>query len=189
MLIIEAICRGDGREKFSKIVNYVQDRVTCDKHSLRQRVYYYLKKLVGLGILVKVSEGLYELPNITPYCLIGSGFKRFSYVGGLGKRYSRETPEPIIALNKLHRELRRFYGDYEIFQKGFKFITIDSDTLADIDRMRGYLSQIVSDLKRNSIPIIDCTSLTKIYTIIAIEIASKNYLPVIYIYENTGRLY
>ena len=211
VMIVRAICSSGGSARFSDIVRFVLNRGSFDRHRIRQRIYYHLKRMCTRGILVRKSKGIYELNTIAPFCLIGLEYPHFSYIGGLGRRLGREEPEPLVATNKLEEELSKKFSGFRFARKiiittpeasdewrdiidklsgmGFEFIMVSSSTLVDIRKMGDYLTSIVDRLKAGSIPIIDCTSLTKIYTIAAIEVATRECLPVIYIYEDTGELY
>jgi len=200
--IILALCHFGGRAGFSDIRSFL------GKHGVGfspQHLNAALSLLRRRGIISRVDKGVYILERVAPICLVSSSFDKFSYVGALGRREHREISEPEIAiwlLKKAGFELvekvvittedgRKNWADREIIfgNIGISFVSdLSLEELKNIELMRRRVEEIVYDLSDRTIPIIDCTSLNKVYTIAAYQVATTKHLPLIYIYEDTKEL-
>lgn len=202
LFIIPALCKGYGEARFYEIVDYIQKE---GGRFLAQHISAALRELRKRGIIEKVDKAKYRLVRVAPYCLMLDDFEKYSYVGALGLRDGRSESEPEIAIRLLIRSgirpvtkivLTTSEGkkSWEDRRHMFELAEIELihdvsvDELKDIELMTKRLEAIIDELSKHTIPIIDCTSLNKIYTIAAHQVAIRNHLPLIYVYEETKEL-
>lgn len=70
----------------------------------------------------------------------------------------------------------------------YQWILCYKEEVIKIDAIKGKVKPQLESLLRSHVVIMDCTSLTKPATIAYFELASTYYVPLIYVYEDTGQL-
>lgn len=160
---------------------------------------YKLKKLEKLGLIKKLGKGSYVVRYKTPLCFIRDVKHADMYIGMLGLRNGRDTPEPEIALQLLKQQGINI-GEAHIFATGntveewkgklgkYAVYILNMEELKRIEKMEKRLEDLYIKHMHNKVIILDCTSLTKTATIAFYKIATKYYTPLIYIYEHTKEL-
>ena len=212
-LIIRAICWKKGVARFADINSYLKEHyLSYDSSSTPQQITYHLKRLTKAGIIQKIARGVYRLKTFR-YCIpFWRECPKFSLVTALGKRNSRDIPEPLVALDLLKDELSKRLKKHERptishikiittttaleewrdrtedLSRIGEFKVVPEDYLISLEKMYRLLLGIIDKLEEETIPILDCTPLTKVYTIAIFNIAIKRGLPVIYIYETKKKL-
>jgi len=212
-LIVKAICSKQGIAKFSDINSFLKTHYSdYNPASTPQQITYYLRCLAEEGVIYKETRGVYRLRTFR-YCIpFWDVCPKFSLLTALGRRDSRDIPEPLVALNLLKESFeRKLRGQEEIVISPIKIITtatalgewkdrtedlsrigefkvVPEEYLISLEKIFQLLVKIVDELEKETIPILDCTPLTKIYTIAIFNIAIRRGLPVIYIYEAKKKL-
>ncbi|MHA1609130.1 MAG: MarR family transcriptional regulator [Candidatus Njordarchaeales archaeon] len=164
-----------------------------------QALNYSLKRLIKLGYVTRVMEGIYALSRVSPICFLSSDVNNVFYIGGLGLRNNRDTPEPIVAKELLEKngvkvaDLLVFttadaLKSWEDYAMKFKLRKLDKNALKDINVMREELKEEVTKAMEKAPVVLDCTSLNKVFTIAMYQLAQEQKLPLIYVYEDTKEL-
>ena len=157
-----------------------------------------LNILIDKGIVEKVGHGGYRLLNKT-YQFLFSKETPVTYVGMLGRRMGRVRAEPDLAVSLLRKcEINvengyvittlEAYESWKKLEEGYRIIFVERDDLVSIGRMVDTLERLLGDIWGESAVVLDCTSLTKPATIAFYKVSEERLLPLIYIYEDEGRL-
>ena len=160
---------------------------------------YHLNRLVEAGIVEAKGRGTYQLRYRTPISyLVGSG-EKIAYLGLLGEKNGRQTPETEIALRLLEAEglktsLKYIVTSPEALSEwsnqklNYQWILCYSDEIVDIDSVKGKVLPQLLALLKEYVVVMDCTSATKPASIAFYELAKEYLVPLIYIYEKSGTL-
>jgi len=191
--ILEALAIHGGTAAFSQI-----EKTSGVKGSV---LTHHLNKFQRLKIIEKEVKGTYSLAYKTPLCFIYASRTRIpiAYLGLLGRKNSREKPEPQVAIELLKREKihpslayvvtsPEALNEWKTLKPPYQWILCYEDEIIDIDAVKNkILPQLISLLK-DYIVIMDCTSATKPATIAYYELAQTYQIPLIYVYEETKEL-
>jgi DNA-binding transcriptional ArsR family regulator len=192
--IVQAIAQVGGTARFSVIsrMTGVADNV----------LMHHLNVLRQYGIVEQIVDGgPYSLRYKTPLCFI-FGEKtpeKVSYIGLLGDKNEREEAETEVALRLLKKEgievnlayvvtsstAAKTWKDREL---PVNWILVDGDALTDIDKIADKVEVVLTELVRNRLVIMDCTSFNKPATIALYELAQRYLIPLIYVYEPKRKL-
>ena len=193
--IVKAIAREGGAAKFSTISNStnIKDNV----------LLHHLNALMDYGIVEQIANGPYTLRYKTPLCFIfderALEKEMCVYVGLLGDRKERDEPETKIAFELLKKqgiEVNLAYvvtssaaaQSWKNTQLPVQWILVDGEAIMDIDKIRKRIETILTDLIKEHMVIMDCTSFNKPATIALYQLAEAYLIPLIYIYEPRGKL-
>ncbi len=189
-LIIKAICWKKGVARFADINSYLKEHYSSyNSSSTPQQITYHLRRLTEARIIQKIARGVYKLKTFR-YCIpFWRECPKFSLVTALGKRNSRNIPEPLVVLDLLKDELSRRLKEHEkptishikiittttaleewkdrteALSRIGEFKVVPEEYLISLEKISQLLVKIVDELEKETIPILDCTPLTKIYTI------------------------
>ncbi len=165
-------------------------------------VSHVLNSLVKIGLVKKLGKGNYEVRFRTPLCFIYSNKEalEFKLISLLGLKDNREEPEPAVAKSLLEAQgyhikevivitTEKAVNEWGGLLGDFSVKIIDSRDATDIKRVENFASKIVNNLLHEDVIILDLTSLTKPATIALYNLAVKNLIPLIYVYEQTKQLY
>jgi len=161
---------------------------------------YRLHRLVNKSILEKLSRGRYTLAYKTPLGFLSSKTPK-AYLGLLGLRQEHKEPEWITALNLLEREGFRInevtiVATPEAVSSWSNHVTTrvnwrlcSSDDLFKPSKCIEILEPIIADIARKSALIVDITAGPRPAGVMLHKIASRYYVPQIYVREDTKKLY
>lgn len=187
--IVQTIAQVGGTARFSII-----SRTTGITDNV---LIHHLNVLREYGIVEQiVAGGPYSLRYKTPLCFI-FGEKvpeKVSYIGLLGDKNGREEAETEVALKLLKKEGIEVNLAYVVTSsaaaqswKGrelpVNWILVDGNALTDIDKIADKVEVVLTELVRNHLVIMDCTSFNKPATIALYELAQRYLVPLIYVYE------
>lgn len=191
--IVKALAEMGGIANFSDI-----ERNSSVKDNV---LVHHLNALENLGIIDKVTKGTYRLRYKTPLCYLYEKSKQTDivYMGLLGKRSSRETPETKVALELLAAEglkprLVYVLTSHEALKSWanlrlpFQWIICYESEIVDIDLIKRKVRPQLESLLKDYLVILDCTSATKPATLAYYELAQQYLVPLIYVYEPIKRL-
>src|SRR5918996_591551 len=193
--IVQAIAQEGGTAKFSTI---------CKRTSIKDNtLLHHLNVLIEYGIIEQIADGPYALRYKTPLGFIlnekAPEKERCVYFGLLGDRRERDEPETKIALELLKKQGIEVNLGYVVTssaaaqswknsQLPVQWILVDGDAIMDIDKIRKRIESILTDLIKEHMVIMDCTSFNKPATIALYQLAEAYLIPLIYIYEPRGKL-
>jgi len=161
---------------------------------------YHLNRLQSLNLIETPVKGTYRLKYKTPLCfLYDSTEADVAYLGLLGRRGGRNEPETDVALRLLEGEgfspklkyvvtSPKALEEWSALKLPYQWILCYEDEIIDIDAIKQKVKPQLEDLLRDYVVILDCTSATKPATIAYYELAQTYLTPLIYVYEETGRL-
>ena len=193
--IVQAIAQEGGTAKFSTI----SKRTSIKDNTL----LHHLNALIEYGIIEQIANGPYTLRYKTPLGFIlnekAPEKERCVYFGLLGDRRERDEPETKIALELLKKqgiEVNLAYAvtssaaaqSWKNTQLPVQWILVDGEAIMDIDKIRKRIETILTDLIKEHMVIMDCTSFNKPATIALYQLAEAYLIPLIYIYEPRGKL-
>jgi DNA-binding transcriptional ArsR family regulator len=191
--IVKAIAEMGGIANFSDIERNsgVKDNV----------LVHHLNALERLGVIDKVTKGTYRLRYKTPLCYVYEKSKQTDivYIGLLGNRASRETPETKVALELLAGEglkprLVYVLTSHEALKSWanlklpYQWIICYESEIIDIDLIKEKVRSQLESLLKDYLVVLDCTSATKPATLACYELAQQYLVPLIYVYEPIKRL-
>jgi len=147
-------------------------------------------------VMEKPVKGTYRLRYKTPLSYIFATENTYPtvYLGLLGRRDKRDTPETRVALELLKKDgitpqLIYVTTSLEALQEWkelklpYQWITAYEAEITDIDSVKNKVRQQLQILLKDYVVILDCTSATKPATIAYYELANQYLIPLIYIYE------
>jgi len=162
---------------------------------------HHLNKLQKLKIVEKEVKGTYRLIYKTPLCFIYTPKTRIptAYFGLLGRKNSREEPEPYVAIELLKKEKLNpsliyvvtspeALNEWKSLKLPYQWILCYEDEIVNIDAVKNKILPQLTSLLKEYIVIMDCTSATKPATIAYYELAQTYQIPLIYVYEETKEL-
>jgi len=162
---------------------------------------HHLDRLQSLNVIEKMGRGTYKIIHKTPLCFIFKTEKptATAYLGLLGRRDERPKPEPEVAIKLLEKEgykpkLKYVVTSPEALQSWstlklpYQWILCYEDEIINVDAVKAKVKPQLLNLLRDNIVIMDCTSATKPATIAYYELAQQLWIPLIYVYEDTGEL-
>jgi len=161
---------------------------------------YHLNKMVAYGLLSNPVKGTYELTYKTPLCYIyGNGKEKVAYLGLLGRREGRASPEPEVASRLLLREGMTVdsmhvvtspdaLSDWSPHKLPYQWILCYEDEIIDIGMVVGKVEPVLRELLRERIVVMDCTSATKPASLAFYQLAERYLIPLVYVYEERGLL-
>ena len=165
-------------------------------------ISHALNSLVKIGLVEKLGKGNYTVKFKTPLCFIYSNKEQFEVklISLLGLKEDREEPEPIVARSLLEaqgysiREVIVITTERAINEWGgllgdFSVKIIDSRDATNIQRVENFVARVINNYLHKEVIILDLTSLTKPATIAIYNLAVKNLIPLIYVYEQTRQLH
>ncbi len=194
-------------EHLRKIVLIVAKKLICSFRDLLlesgmspSTLQYRLAKLVKGNILRKSSRGYYTLAYRTPLAFL-SDRAPIAYVGLLGLKEGHEEPEWLVASNLLKREgflLKKIVviaspktisSWNNNFMSNVDWKLFKSDELFDPSSCSKVLEPIIAELIKEYALIADITAGPRPAGIVLHKIASRYYVPQIYVREDTKKLY
>jgi hypothetical protein len=192
--IIRAIAKSGGVAKFSEI-----SKMTGVKDN---NLLHHLNVLIKYQVVEQVGHGPYALKYKTPLLFLFDDTpsrKEAVYVGLLGDKGTREEPETKVALGLLQKEgfdiILRYVVTSSNAAQSWKdmdladsWIHCDGQAITDIDLIIKKVEPLLTDLIREHLVIMDCTSFNKPATIAFYELAQKYMVPLVYIYEPKRKL-
>ena len=191
--ILEALAIHGGTAAFSQI-----EKTSGVKGSV---LTHHLNKLQRLKIIEKEVKGTYRLAYKTPLCFIYASRTKIpiAYLGLLGRKNSREEPEPQVAIELLKREKLHpslayvvtspeALNEWKTLKPPYQWILCYEDEIINIDAVKNKVLPQLTSLLKEYIVIMDCTSATKPATIAYYELAQTYQIPLIYVYEETKEL-
>ncbi|MEX2750939.1 MAG: hypothetical protein Q6366_003540 [Candidatus Freyarchaeota archaeon] len=176
---------------------------------------YIIKSLKGKGIVTYIPKLCAELTHKTPLCYIfGSKKVPYAYLGLLGKREGRSEAETQTAQTLLKEEIEKQKPPEENSQKGevtfdmvivfesYKYVSewegvapkniywrlLDDEEITSVETIETKVEEVLKELIRTDIVIMDCTGLTKPATIAYYKLAEKYQVPLVYVYEDEKEL-
>jgi DNA-binding transcriptional ArsR family regulator len=162
---------------------------------------HHLNRLQRFNVIQREVKGTYCLTFKTPLCFIFNTKQKIptAYLGLLGRRESREKPEPEVALTLLEKERLKpdliyvvtspeALNDWKQLKPPFQWILCYEDEIIDVDAVKNKVTPQLLNLLRDCIVIMDCTCATKPATIAYYELAQTFWIPLIYVYEETKQL-
>ena len=159
-----------------------------------------LNILIRFNVAEKEVKGTYRLKYKTPLCyLFSEKFIPVAYLGLLGKRNNRDKPETETALKLLKNEgitpeivyvltSTEALHEWKNLKLPYQWILCYEEEIVNIDSVKSKTEKILKTLLKDYIVIVDCTSATKPATIAYYELAQTYQTPLIYIYEEKGKL-
>ena len=191
--VIEALTKNGGIATFSEI-----QRLSGVRGSV---LTHHLNRLQHLHVIEREVKGTYRLTFKTPFCFIFPTKTKIpiAYFGLLGRRESREEPEPEVALKLLEKEKLKpdliyvvtspeALNDWKDLRLPYHWILCYEDEIINVDSVKEKILKQLTSLLKQYIVIMDCTSATKPATIAYYELAQTYYIPLIYVYEETKEL-
>jgi len=191
--ILKALSHRGGMATFSEI--------EADSKVKGSVLNHHLNRLQHLGVIQREVKGTYRLTFKTPLCLIFKPKQKIpiAYFGLLGRRESREEPEPQTALKLLAKENIKpdltyvvtspdALNDWKRLKLPYQWILCYEEEIINVDAVKKKVTPQLLSLLRDFMVIMDCTSATKPATIAYYEIAQEFWIPLIYIYEDTKQL-
>lgn len=191
-MVVKALSEAGGIASYSML-----EKDSKVKGSL---LVYHLNRLYSYNIVEVPVKGTYKLRYRTPLCyLYESAGVEVAYLGLLGRRNSREEPEPDVALSLLGEEgIRPSYTyvvtspealeEWQTMKLPYQWILCYEDEIVDIDVIKEKVRSQLEGLLRDYVVILDCTAATKPATIAYYELANEYLAPLIYIYDDTKQL-
>ena len=163
---------------------------------------YILQILKDKGFIKALSKGRYRLNYLTPLIYIDKQFikKKSAYLGLLGLKMEREDPEYRVAISQLEKEgygiarkvvvttLKALQDWGEEIINDANFLLLKEEQLFDPKNTEKALKNKITELIKEYFLIVDITSGPRTAAIALFKISIKNYIPVIYIREDTGQL-
>jgi Bacterial regulatory protein, arsR family len=195
MKIVKAIAEADGAAKFSTI-----SKMTGVKDN---NLLHHLNILIGYGIIEQIADGPYTLKYKTPLCFIFGqrpDKEKVSYIGLLGERNERQEAETAVALQLLKRREKIDVGlayvvtstaaaqSWKDSELPVQWILCDGEAITDIDKIKRKVQDVLTDLIKEHLVIMDCTSFNKPATIAMYGLAQTYLVPLIYVYEPLRKL-
>jgi hypothetical protein len=191
--VLESISRKGGIANFSEI--------QADSGVKGSVLNHHLNRLQRLRVIQREVKGTYRLTFKTPLCLIFNPRQKIpiAYFGLLGRKESREKPEPEVAINLLLKEHLKpdlvyvatspdALSDWKQLRLPYQWILCYEEEIINVDAVKQKVTPQILSLLRDYIVIMDCTSATKPATIAYYELAQELWIPIIYIYEETKQL-
>ncbi len=159
---------------------------------------HHLNILTRRRLVEKVGRGVYMLMDVRIPFLMGARTP-VAYLGLLGLRLGRETPEPDVALSLLEGEGFRVSEAYVAtthqalmewgpLTQGYTWILLTTQEIIDVEAVKRRVEPILRTLVKTHGVIIDCTSATKPATIAYYQLSEELHLPLIYVYEEKRQL-
>lgn len=162
---------------------------------------HHLNRLQRLKVIEKEVKGTYRLTYKTPLCFIYSTRTKIpiAYFGLLGRRESRNEPEPQVALDLLKKQnlepslkyvvtSPEALNEWKDLKPPYQWILCYQDEIIDIDAVKTKILPQLTSLLKEYVVIMDCTSATKPATIAYYELAQTFLIPLIYVYEETKKM-
>ncbi|MBS7631450.1 hypothetical protein KEJ47_07755 [Candidatus Bathyarchaeota archaeon] len=190
--VAQALAEAGGTASFSQI-----EKTSGVEGSV---LLHHLNKLQTLSIVESPAKGTYRLRYKTPLCFLYEAKSvEVAYLGLLGHRKEREKPETEVALRLLRSqglEPKLIYvvtspealGEWKTLRPPYQWILCYEEEIIDIDSIREKVRPPLEGLLKEHSVILDCTSATKPATIAYYELAQTYLTPLIYVYEETGRM-
>jgi DNA-binding transcriptional ArsR family regulator len=191
--VIQALASHGGTANFSDL-----ERASGARAGL---LTYHLNRLRSLGLVESEVKGTYRLRYRTPLCFAFESRPKtpWAYIGLMGRREQRETPEPKDALELLKREgitpkltyvitSPEAVSDWKHLRLPYEWILCYEDEMVDIDAVRKKVQPQLEALLRDYLLVMDCTSSTKPATIAFYQLAQTYLVPLVYVQETTRRL-
>jgi len=160
-----------------------------------------LAVLQRYNIINKSVKGKYSLRYKTPICYVFAPPNTYHvvYLGLLGRKERRDTPETEVALKLLEKEgitpelayvatTPQALEEWSKLKPPYRWITLYEDEISDINSVKNRVRPQLENLIKDYVVILDCTSATKPATIALYELANQYLIPLIYIYEPIKRL-
>jgi len=191
--VIQALASRGGTANFSDI-----ERASGLKAGI---LTYHLDRLRSLGIVESEVKGTYRLRYRTPLCFAFESRPKtpWAYLGLMGRKEQRETPEPKDALELLKREgitSKLIYvvtspeavSDWKHLRLPYEWILCYEDEMIEMDAVRNKVQPQLEVLLRDHLVVMDCTSSTKPATIAFYQLAQTYLIPLVYVQEARRRL-
>jgi len=160
-----------------------------------------LYKLVSTHGIITIDNDRVKLRYKTPLCYIfDSPGTPYAYLGLLGERKGRskcETQTAVEALEGLGFKFARVrvintergIGEWVGAVPSYvEWCRVGGEDVSSVERMESRIEEVLPELLRDYILIMDCTSLTVPATLAFFRLAGKFKIPLIYVYEGTGEL-
>ncbi|WXG41613.1 MAG: hypothetical protein WED07_12760 [Candidatus Freyarchaeum deiterrae] len=163
---------------------------------------YNLTILASNGIITR-DRGLIRLEYKTPLCYIFDSPRTrasYAYLGLLGERSGRSESETETAINLLGEEgfvfsrvavvtTHRCAAEWEGVAPGsVDWFLLKDEEISLVEVIEARVEASLSDLLRNYVLIMDCTSATKPATIAYYRLATRHKIPLVYVYEKKKEL-